>query len=191
MFDSAFSILRDTSAPASALLAIVFDEYGAECFDWDPHVLRLEIYDDFGVNISDGQSDKIQAAITIMSTDQFENDWHTFNSCVHALNGEPFEHDVLHPIDAEQIAAAMPEVEMIRTKFMQDELAFSDEVNVYAGFIFSEYGLFFAPHEFPSAIMPALSGEHSSDSQGEKQEALAEIYTKKKEKLTECLSTFK
>jgi hypothetical protein len=191
MFDSTFKIFKDPSAPASILLAIVFDEYSFECFDWDPHVLRMEIFGDFGIKLTDQQSDKLQAAITIMSTDHFENDWHSFNSCIHALNGESFEHDVLYPIEAEQIAAAMPEIETIRTKFMEDRVVFSDEVNVYAGFIFSEYGLFFAPNEFPTAIMPALPGEHTSDSQDEKKAALAEIYNKKKEKIEEWLATLR
>jgi hypothetical protein len=183
MHDLAVNILKDKAVSPSVLLAIAVSEYGTDCFDWEPDLLRLEILEDFGVELSPSQSDKLQAAITVISTDQFENDWMAFNNCIHALNGEPFEHDLYDPVDAEQIAAVMPEIEVIRNQFTEEGIKFSDEVNTYAGFVFSEYGLFFAPNEFSTALMPSLEGEHYSDSQTEKQEALAQIYTAKKDKI--------
>jgi hypothetical protein len=191
MFDASILVLKDSSSPASVLLAAIFDHYGTECFDWNPDILVTEIRDDFNITLSPIQSDKLQAAIIVMSTNQFENDWHVFNSCVHGLNGEPFDYDVFSPIDPEQIIAALPEIQTIRTGFMGDEVIFSDEVNAYAGIIFSEYGLISAPNEFPSAIMPDITTEHYLDSQSEKQAALAEIYTNKKQKIEEYLSKFK
>jgi hypothetical protein len=187
MYDSVISLLKDKGTPASVLLTIVFEEYGADCFDWEPEVLRLEILSDFGVELVPIQSDKLQAAITIMSTDHFEHDWHSFNSCIHALNGEPFDYEEVYPIDAEQIVAAMPEIEMLRNNFLADGLSYSDEVNAYAGFIFSDYGLILAPEEFPTALMPSLQGEYTLDSQVEKREALDEIYKAKKAKLAEYM----
>ena len=189
-YDSVVSLLKDKETPASVFLAIVFCEYGAECLNWESQVLRLEILSDFGVELSASQSDKLQAAITIMSTDACENDWQVFNNCIHALNGEPFEHDELYPIDAEQVAAAMPEIEMIRKNFLEEGFKFSDEVNTYIGLIFFEYGLFLAPNIFPTADMPPLSGDHNSDSQAEKKEALNELYTAKKEKIKEYMACF-
>src|ERR1035437_7971364 len=117
MYDSVISLLKDKGTPASVLLIIALDEYGPPCLDWEPEVLRLEILQDFGVELSTIQSDKLQAAIIVFSTDMCESDWHSFNSCIHALNGEPFNYDDVYPVDAEQIAAAMPEVEMIKTNF--------------------------------------------------------------------------
>jgi len=191
MHNTTVDILKDKSAPASALLAVVFEEYGADCFDWESEVLRIEIERDFGVVLEPEQSDKLQAAVIVISTDHFENDWHTFNCCIHALNGEPFSYDELYPVDAEQIAAAMPEIETIRNSYLEEGFEYSSEVNAYAGMIFSEYGLFFAPEEFPSAIMPSLPGEHNSDSQSEKRKALAELYTSKKAKIAEYLNSIR
>jgi len=103
------------------------------------------------------------------------------------LNNEPFDYEDLYPVDAEQIVAAMPDIEMLTNNFLGEGLKFDDEVNTYAGLIFAEYGLFFAPHEFPTAYIPAVQGEYNMDSQIEKKEALAEIYAAKKAKLTEYL----
>ena len=186
-YDSVIQLLKDKSTPASVLFAIAFAEYGADLFDWEPEIVVLEILEDFGVELSAIQSDKLQAAIIIMSTDHFEWDWHTFNCCIHALNGEPFDYDCFYPVDAEQLAAAMPEVEMLTSNFTGEGIKFSDEINAYAGFIFSEYGLFSAPAEFSTAQMPILEGEHYMDSQLEKKEALAELFTAKKNKLNEYM----
>ena len=188
MYDSVPALLKDSKLPAAALLAIAFAEYGSDCFDWEPEILRDELSKEFGVDITARQSDKLQAAITIISTDHYESDWHTFNVATHCLNGEPVDYDTFDPIDAEQIAAALPEVQIIRNQFVDGGLTFSDEVNAYVGMIFSEYGLLFTPHIFPTAIMPNLQGEHYSDSQTEKQDALAEIYTDKKKQVEEFLT---
>ncbi len=187
MYDSVISLLKDKGTPASVLFIIAYDEYGPDLIDWEPEVLRLEILQDFGVELSAAQSDKLQAAIIVFSSDQFEWDWQTFNYCIHGLNNEPFDYEDFYPIDAEQIVAAMPEVEMLKTNFQESTVTFSDEVNSYAGFIFSEYGLFFAPNEFPTAYLPSFSSSFSQDSQAEKKEALAQIYSAKKSKLKEYL----
>ena len=187
MYDSVISLLKDKATPAPVLLAIAYEEYGPDLFDWEPEIVRLEILEDFGVELTAQQSDKLQAAITIMSTDHFQSDWHSFNTCILALNNEPFDYEDLYPVDAEQIVAAMPDIEMLTSDFLGEGLRFDDEVNTYAGLIFSEYGLFFAPHEFPTAYIPALPGEHTSTSQVEKQEGLAEIYNARKEKLNEYM----
>src|SRR5579859_4151506 len=148
MYDSVISLLKDKGTPASVLLIIVLDEYGTDCLDWEPEVVRLEILQDFGVELPATQSDKLQAAMIVMATDHFENDWHSFNNTILALNGEPFDYEELYPIDAEEIAAVMPEIELIKNDFQEGNFKFSDEVNTYAGQIFAEYGLFFAPSEF-------------------------------------------
>ena len=185
------TILKDKATPGSALLAIALAEYGTACFDWEPEVLRAELADDFGVSISDIKSDKLQAAIIVYTTDQFESNWHVFNTVTHCLNGEPTDADVLDPIDPEQVASAMAEVEVLRSQLTDGGLKFDDEVNTYAGLLFSSYGLLFTPTIFPTAIMPNLQGEHSADTQSEKQEALNEIYSLKKAQVTEYLEKVK
>ena len=191
MHDLESQFLKDNSTSASVLIAIVLNEYGFDCLDWEALALKVAIEDDFGVALSTVLSDKLQAAITIMSTDHFEWDWHTFNSCIHALNAEPFDFEDFAPVEAEQIASAMPEVEMLTSNFLGEGVRFSDEVNTYAGFIFSEYGLLFAPTIFPTALMPSLQGDYYTDSQSEKQEALNELYGAKKDKIKAELENLK
>ena len=82
-------VLKDEKAPAIALLSIVVQRYGVEAFDWQPEFLRDEIKNDFNVELSDLQSDKLQAAITILKTDLFETQWEVFKTVCHLLNNTP------------------------------------------------------------------------------------------------------
>ncbi len=175
------SILKDPNLPAVALLTIAVNKYGLTCFDWEPFILRKELEEDLGITLTDLQSDKLQAAITIFTTDSFESDWHTFNVCVHLLNNEHASFDTLDPIDAESIAAILPELEVLRND--DEGLTFSDEVNAYAGLIFYEYGCSKAPDIFPTAIMPAAVEADMT----EKNEALSELYKAKKLHLEQLL----
>ena len=186
MFETPLSLLRDQNAPASVLLAVVIAKYGTECFDWESEILRAEVDDDFGVKLTDLQADKLQAAITILTTDHFESNWHVFNVCVHLLNGEHADFDTLEPVEAEQIAAIMPEVAFLRND--DDGITFSDEVNAYVGLIFSEYGCISAPTIFPTAIMPTGLNFNIQASMLEKNEALSEMYQAKKEQLDNYLT---
>ena len=184
MFDTPLTFLRDQDAPATALLAVVTQKYGTVCYDWDPAVLRKEIEEDFSVKLTDLQFDRLQAAITILTTDHFESNWHVFNVCIHLLNGEYADFTTLDPIEAEHIAGAMPEIELLRNDD-EDGIKFSDEVNAYTGLIFYDYGCSKAPDIFPTAQMPRHTVEADTT---EKSEALRELYQAKKTYLEEYMA---
>lgn len=177
MSELPLTFLRDPNAPAIALLAVAVGKYGPECFEWDPALLRKEIHEDFDVDLTDLQADKLQAAITIITTDFFESNWQIFNCCILLLNNEHADLQTFDSVEAEHIAAAMPEIEYLRNED-EDGMKFSDEVNAYAGLIFSEYGCSKAPDIFPTALMP--SGQ-ADGSMLEKNDALRELYQAKKD----------
>ena len=180
MYDTPITFLKDENTPASILVSILIAKYGTELFDWDPAVLRKEIEEDFGVELTEVQSDKIQAVITIITTDLFETNWHVFTCCVNAMSGEYIDPEVMAPVEAEYIAGILPEVELLRNED-HEGIEFSDEVNAYAGLIFAEYGCGRAPTIFQSAIMP--KGYVADADMTEKNAALSEIYQAKKESL--------
>jgi hypothetical protein len=184
MYDTPLTFLRDKDAPAAALLAVAVQKYGTACFEWEPEVLRKELEEDFSVTLSDLQSDRLQTAITILTTDHFESNWHVFNVCIHLLNNEHADFTSLDPIEAEYIAGALPEIELLRNDD-EDGIKFSDEVNAYAGLIFYEYGCGKAPNIFPTALMPHYVVETDN---AEKDEALSELYQAKKARLEEYMA---
>ena len=125
-------ILEDDKAPAAALLWLVTDKYGKECYEWEAPVLKLELQTDFKCTLSDLQSDKIQAAILILTTDMYESNIKVFETVNYLLNHQPDNLDEFNPLEAEELVCGLTEAYLIRS----EKLEFSPEVRVYAGQIF-------------------------------------------------------
>jgi len=167
-------VYKDEQAPAFALLAVTLRKYGTAILEEEPEFIRMQIENDYLLKLSDLQSDKLQAAITIMITDHFQEDWRVLETCCHLLSNQPVEHDVLNPLDPEQLAIGLAEFRLIKadTQDDNDQTIFSDEVRAYIGHIMHEYGFHRAPSLFPIAIMPASAPADDV----EKNEALNEVY---------------
>jgi hypothetical protein len=52
-------ILKDPEVFSTSALAILFDEFGTECTEWDPDSLGMEILDAFNVDASDELLDRL------------------------------------------------------------------------------------------------------------------------------------
>lgn len=174
-------VLEDEKAPALVLLMLVIKKYGNECFKWEPPVLRAELQEDFDCTLDDLQSDKIQAAMTILTTELYEDSVPVFETLNYLLNHKPDNLDELNPLEAEELICGLTEAYLIRG----EELDFSPEVRVYAGQIFYDYGFHKPPTLFPKAIMHEKEGDDT-----DKNEALQELFEEKikvtKEYLESC-----
>lgn len=177
-------VLKDEEAPASALLCIALKKYGTDCLDWAPEILRAELESDYGIEISDLQSDKLQAAITIFSTNLFEDQWEVFVTCCHLLNNIYDTFLDFIPLEAEYIAAALAEASILKNEEFE---GFSDEVKTFAGLVFHEYGMSKPPDIFKDAIIVAKTGDDKINM--EKNEALNEIYDARKKTVQEYLES--
>lgn len=164
-------VLKDEKAPVVALLHVVLRKYGVECFDWQPEFLREEVEQDFNVKLSDLQSDKIQAGITILATDLFEGQWEVFKTVCHLLNNTADTFEDASSLEAEEIASAIAHYRLLTGA--ETNTPFSDEVNAAAGVVFYSYGMSEAPTIFPTALIPdyAVKADPS-----EKNQALNDIY---------------
>lgn len=168
------TVYLDENAPAMVLLGITLKQYGLDALDYEPALLRTQIERDYDINLSEMQFDKLQAAMTVMSSDTFFDDWVVFETVCHLFHNEPVDADLVTPLDAEDIAVAMVEVTLIRRDIGDNTLVFDEEVRAYAGHVFYEYGLSHAPKIFPSAIMPKAVEVPESDK--EKEDALMELF---------------
>lgn len=164
------TILEDQKAPATALLALVTKAYGSEAYEWDPMTLKVELQTDYKCEITDLQSDKIQAAITILTTDQYEQNIVVFEALNHLLNHQETDLDEMDPLEAEELIIGLTEAYMIKA----EEMDFSPEVRAYAGVVFYSYGMHQPPTLFPQALMRNFEGNDD-----EKNEALQEIFDEK------------
>ncbi len=168
-------VYKDHNAPGYLLLGATLKKYGLGCLDYDPAILTSEIEKDFNVKLTTLQANKLHAAIAVMTTDSFYNDWRVFEATCHLFHNEDIDADLVNPLDAEDIAIGLAEVTLIKSDINDSEdLVFDDEVRVYAGRIFYEYGFCNPPKIFPSAIMPKKTGTACNDK--EKNEALLELF---------------
>lgn len=167
-------VFRDDKAPAYVLLGVTLKKYGLSALEEEPELLRMLIERDFDIKLSELQGDKLQAAICTMLTDQVENNWRVFEPCVHLFNNQYVEHDVLTPVEAEELAVALAEITMIKNDVLdKNELIhYGEEIKAYTGQIFYEYGMCAAPDIFPTAIMPKCN----TCCNLEKNEALKELF---------------
>lgn len=166
-------ILKDGDAPVSALVSVVVKNYGVECFEWESVILRNEIENDFGFELTDLQSDKIQAGITVLTTDMYESDIRTFEVCTRLFTSTAQDFEDFAPLEAEELISAMTEVMLLK----MENLDFTSDVNAYAGGVFFDYGFCKSPKLFPTAIMP--EGKPIACDDLEKNEALQEIFDEK------------
>ena len=163
-------VFEDVKAPAVVLLSITIKKYGAECLEWDPTLLKAELQRDFACELTDLQSDKLQAAITVLTSSVYESHIAVFETINYAFNHQLDNLDELNPLEAEELIIGLTEAYIIRSEAIE----FSAEVRVYAGMIFHAYGMHKPPTLFPYAIMQEREGNDD-----EKNDALQEIFSEK------------
>ena len=180
MSDLPLTYLKQPQIPAIVLLTIALGRYGVECLHWEPELLREALEGDYGVPISDLQSDKLQAGVIALVTDLTEQDWKVFETSFHLFCGLHEDFTTMTPLEAEYLVMGLAEFELIKLGD-PDGISYSDEVAAYAGRVFFEYGLVNAPDVAPWALMPVGHTDKVDDS--EKLEALRELYLARREYL--------
>lgn len=62
-------LLKSEDTFAFVLMTILLTKYDTEFFDWETEVLAANVKDDFGVWMSEEAEDRVNAAITVLTTD--------------------------------------------------------------------------------------------------------------------------
>lgn len=181
----AIDVYKDQDAPAFALLAVTLRKYGFGIIDDEPEFLRQQIEQDYDIKLTDKQSDKLQAALVVLSTDWFEHDWRVFEVCCHLFSNQYADHELFDPLEVEQAVIGIAEATLIKESILNDgeSLEYGDEVRAYLGKLFYDYGFHSAPKICKMAIMPP-SAKHSDKQHNE---AVKEIFDTHLEAILEYL----
>ena len=163
------NVYIDERAPLVALLVAITKDFGPECYKDEAELLRQDIEHKYDIELSDLQADKIQAAMLILTTDHFESQWKVFESVCHLANSQHDSLDELNPLESEELIIGLVEANLIK----HEVIHYDDDVNLYAGKVFYDYGFSKAPKLFPTAIMPHNTNE-SDDT--EKNSAISELF---------------
>lgn len=159
---------KDPSAPCIALLLCYIKQFGTEALEFDPSLVKKEVEEKNGIELSDLNSDKLNAAIEVLTSDTFENNWNVFETCCHLFSNVPVDASIVVPLDVEEIVNGVVEAHLIK----HESLDYRPDINLYVGKIFYDYGFSKAPDIFPTAIIPKCPSSDNSD----KNKALTDLF---------------
>jgi len=180
-------LMGDDKTPAPILLGALLASYGPICMSWEPEVLRQEINESFDVEISDLQSDKIQAAVNLLLSDDFQRDYQVFETTCRLFNNRPddFETEVL--LEWEEMVNGVTDVMIITSEVPK----YSDDVRVYIGRVLEEYGMSAPPKQFKRAIMDEFVTGSVESKDDEKEMAIEELMEARTKHVASFMKDFK
>lgn len=146
---------------ATSLLALAIDDFGTECFEWEPQTIRSEIVTHYKVTVPQVNMDKLLAMITVMNTDLFYTSVETFTHVANALNGDTVDFRMWDPPDPAEAAWAITEVTLsdLPRKGQKFEGRFSTDVKRYLGVILVDAGIKNPPDVLRIAEMDIVAKE--------------------------------
>lgn len=124
---------------ATTMLLLFVDRYGVEGFTWDPETIVMEINEDFDVQISQGNLDRLMAGISIVTGEDFFQSLPDFVYLCNILNGDLFDPAEWDPADAEDIAWGVTEAWLLSPP--EDDEPFTEEIRAYIGQVLDAEGL--------------------------------------------------
>lgn len=138
---------------ATTLLTLFVDTYGTDGISWDPETIILEIYDDFGVQISQGNLDKLMTAITLISSDAFYKSLPDFVAFCNVLNDDLYDPETWDPADAADVAWGITEAALLAPP--DEDEPFTDEIRSYIAAVLDAEGIMQPPDILRLAIRDA------------------------------------
>jgi hypothetical protein len=141
----------DTNLLATSLLALVIDQYGTEALEWDFDTLRMELADDFNVDLPQDNADKLQAIMTALTTDTYYRDYLVFHHVCTSLDGDGADFQSSELTTPHAMGWAVFEVAVNDGK---EHPAFTDEVKRYMGACLAAYGVHVSPKILAMADFP-------------------------------------
>ena len=123
---------------ATVLLVFLVDRYGMEALDWHPKTIKLQLQQDFGIQLPKSSLDKLMAGIAIVVTDAFFRDTPQFIELCNVLSGDDFDPTVFEPADSAEMAWGVAEAMLLFPP--AEPMPFSDEIRGYVGRILKDEG---------------------------------------------------
>ena len=110
-------LLTDRQAFATTLLVFFLDTYidveeshkNMACLYWHPTAIRMQLEQDFAVEVAPANFDKLMAAITLVTTNYFYKNMSRFNDLCNALVGHGLDTTEIRLPDALEMAWAISE----------------------------------------------------------------------------------
>lgn len=139
----AAEIWADPGRYATTLLVLFVDAYGTEGLGWDNRTIKMEIEDDFGVTLPQGNFDRLMVAKGILTTDDFYRSLPDFIDWCNVLDGGSYDPRVWDPAEAAECAWGITEALLIDEP--EEDDPFSPEILGYIGAVLDAEGIINPP----------------------------------------------
>lgn len=137
--DNVAALLQDPETYATTILTVCLIMYKDETFKVDPLVLFQWLLEDFGVHLHQDNENKLQAILTVMTTDFFYTDLDVFKSvCKTLLSGDPGIYDMgvfNDPPTVPEILWGMYEVALVSDEEVVNTFDYSPEIQRFVDWI--------------------------------------------------------
>lgn len=143
----------------TTLLVIVIDRYGTEALSWAPQTIRLEIEEDFGIRLPDAVFNRLMAAISVVTSDDFYKRLPIFVYLCNSLAGADTDPDEFDPADSKECAWGMTEAMLLSPPDQDDPEPYTDEIRYYLGHILDKEGIREPPDLLRMAIQDTPDGQ--------------------------------
>lgn len=134
-------ILYNPDSFASVLLAAIVDRYGLESVQWSPVGLREQVYLDFGKPLPDWQSNRLMAAISVLTSNDFYKRLPRFITICNLFEGNIFQPEDFYPADCLTMAWGVTEATLIEPPDGSLEYVFSESIRRYAQVMLDTEGI--------------------------------------------------
>lgn len=142
------SFLASDETYSTVLLLILLDTYEHEALEWSPTTIRMQLEEDFAVELPEASLDKLMAAITVVTTNYFYQDPVRFVELCNIFSGDSAEHDEFDPADVSEILWGISESFFLWPPEDDDaeyDTRFSAEILEYIRQTLTEEGFLKAP----------------------------------------------
>jgi hypothetical protein len=126
-------IFLNEKAYGTALLTAYLDAYGAEALEWDPATVEMELRDAAGTTPSPAVLDRLNAAMSLLTTNLFHISLEGFSTVSNALNFGPVYGDTFVPCNVEDIMWGCTEARLLEGGEDFDKQGFSHDIALFAG----------------------------------------------------------
>ena len=123
------------------LMLILVDTYGYEVLEWDLETIQKEVHDDFGVELTNSSLNKIAAAISLLTTNEFYTSLPSFIEICNAI-ASGYGTNVFDPATLEEVAWT---VFVNTVMWPEEEAQFSAEIVEYVKVLLNTRGMYKIP----------------------------------------------
>jgi hypothetical protein len=153
---------------ASCLLLMAVDSWGMECIDWEPETITTAVRDQFGAELHALNYDKIQAAISLVSSNLYHRSPGAFCAINKSFSFKSVNNKEFNVCTLDDILWGTTEAKLLEGPEQFEEEGFTHDISRYVGQLLQAEGVTTPPSnlkfaEYDDTVMEAKNMSEFQD----------------------------